>query len=549
MTAPHRASVSIAPWLLAVGLATSPVALASTTHTHDHEAGTAGEDIGVVDFRVSCDEAVRADFNRALGLMHHMMYVQARSAFEAVTEADPDCAMAYWGIATTLFQPLWGTRPSEPDLERGRALIAKARALEPATGREVALVEATAGFFDDPQARFWARIDGWVDGMAAAYRAHPDDLDIAALYALSRLTRAQVAEDRHSLHDEAETVLRAVWEREPRHPGAIHYSIHATDAEGRAENALDLVEAYARIAPEVPHALHMPSHIYVRLGEWPEVIEWNRRSAEAALGHPVNGAVSHHYVHAVDYLVYAHLQRGEDHEARAVLEEALGKHPHQASFVSAFHHAAMPARQAVERRDWAQAAALEPRSPDYLPWDASPWAEGLSWLARGLGGLHTGDREGAREAEQRLAALRDEAKAEGDDRIATYIEVDRRILAGWMARAEGEDDRAVELVRSAGQLEGTVEKHPVTPGALLPPYEALGDLLLDLGRPVEALEAYQTSDRIWPGRFNTLLGAARAAYETGDEAVAGGHYRALLDIAGDSSREALREARSFVDGG
>lgn len=521
---------------------------AQQTHMHDEEVVSADEDIGTVDFQVSC-EGVGEDFDRALGLMHHMMYEQARAGFEAIAGAGSECAMAYWGVATTLFQPLWSARPSGEDLERGWRNIQRARDLRPESERDRLLVEATAGFFREPEsAAYRDRINRWAEGMAAAYQANPQDLNTAALYGLSRLALAmEVApENRDALHDEAEKVLREVWEAESEHPGAIHYSIHATDVDGRAENALDLVEAYGEIAPTVPHSLHMPSHIYVRLGDWPAVINWNRRSAEAALREPVNDAVSHHYIHAMDYLLYAYLQQGEDESAREVHAEVLEKQKHQPTMISTFHMAAMPARQAVERRDWEAASAIQPREPDYLPWDQARWPEGLSWFTRGLGAVNTGDLEAAGEAEARLKALRDEAKAAGEDRHATYIDVDRQILASSISRVEGEPEEAVRLMHAAAELEETVEKDPLTPGALLPPYEALGALFMDLDRPGEALEAYRDSDEIWPGRFNTLLGAARAARAAGEENQARDYYARLLEIAGESRREGVAEARGFL---
>lgn len=503
-------------------------------------------EFGTVDFEVSCNETVQADFDRALAMLHNMMYVTARKAFKEIADSDANCAMAYWGIATTLFQPLWGTRPSEQDLQNGWKYSKKALELTNSE-REESLIKATAAFFQDSEnVDFWTRIERWADGVEAAYQDYPRDFDIAAFYGLSRLTLAQTAEEREPLHDETEIILREIYKQVPGHPGAIHYTIHSTDVDGRAENALDIVKAYGNIAPDVPHALHMPTHIYVRLGDWLEIISWNKRSAEAALDHPVNGAVSHHYVHAIDYLVYAYLQQGDDEKIKPLVEKIWEKERYQASTISAYHFAAIPARLAVERRNWKKAASVEPRTPDYLPWDEFPWAEGISWFARGLGTVNTGDTEGAREAEQQLRNLREKAKASGAGDMASYIEIDRRILEGWIAYQKGEAEKAIELISSAAKLESTVEKHPITPGALLPPNEALGDLLMKLGRLNEALEVYKASDAIWPERYNTLLGAARAAKEAGDELTAQKYYKRLLSNTGDSKRSGIREAQGFV---
>jgi tetratricopeptide (TPR) repeat protein len=377
---PRRAITPFACLLVASAVGAAKSVRADDADMHGDHATLAGEELlGTVDFGVSCAEATRSAFDRGLGFMHHMMYEQARSAFEQIAATDPECAMAYWGIATTRFQPLWATRPSVEELERGWNEIQKAKELEPGSERERNLIAATEAFFREPEAGgWWPRIERWADGMETAYRANPDDSDTAALYALSRVALSPVAEERAPLHDEAETVLRDIYEQEPTHPGAIHYSIHATDVDGRGDRALDMVESYGEIAPQVPHALHMPTHIYVRLGDWPEVIDWNRRSADAALEYPVGDAVAFHFAHAADYMLYAHLQRGEDDRALAVLEETLAKEKYQGSFASAFHLAAMPARYAVERRQWDEAAAIEPRSPEYLPWDDALWAEGMS---------------------------------------------------------------------------------------------------------------------------------------------------------------------------
>ncbi len=507
----------------------------SAQHMHDDQPVVSDDTVGAVDFRVNCDESVHAKFNRALGLMHHMMYVQARAEFEQIVRADPDCAMGHWGIATTLFQPLWGTVPSANDIAHGLEAIKRADELVD-DEREQRLVKATAAFFEPDTDRLQPRFAGWIEGMAKAYRAFPGDHDVASLYALSRLALALEADDRQALHNEAESVLREIWEEEPRHPGAVHYTIHATDADGRADNALEIVKSYGHIAPNVPHALHMPSHIYVRLGDWPQVIDWNERSAQAALGHKSEGALSFHYIHALDYLVYGHLQRGEDSAAQKVWESAQANGPHQANFPGAYHLSSIPARLAVETRNWEAATAVKPREPDYIDWNAFAWPEGISWFARGMGAVQSGDLASAREAEQRLATLRENAKSAADRRFSTYIEVDRLILDGWIAMAENQPELAVERMRSAGELEATVEKHPVTPGALYPPYEALGDLLLALDRPQDALVAYERSDGTWPQRYNTLKGAARAAKAAGNEDAAKDWTQGLRQVAPNSER-------------
>lgn len=519
------------------------------SHSGSAHAGAAardGAELGHVDFQVSC-EGSREDFDRALALMHHMMYAQARSAFEQLAQAEPDCAMAHWGMATTLFQPLWPTRPSEDDLRRGWRQIEQAREIVDSE-RERRLIDATAAFFRRPEAaEYWPRIERWADGMAAAHQAYPEDSDVAALYGLSRVALAQIAEDAEPLLDEAEAVLQSVFEETPTHPGAIHYSIHATDVEGRAENALDMVRAYGEIAPEVPHALHMPSHIYVRLGDWPKVIAWNQRSAEAAMDYPAGDRVSLHHIHALDYELYALLQQGADDEAQEVLQKALSAAPYQEDFVTAFHLAVMPARVAVEQRDWEKAARIQPNRPDYLSWEQYDWPRALSWFARGMGAVRTGELEEARQAEARMIELREAAKGAGERAFADYIEMDRLILSGRIAWAQEEPDTAVARTQEAADIEQTVEKQPVTPGALLPPNEALGDLHMALGRPDEALRAYEASDAIWPGRYNTLLGAARAAKAAGEETAAKRHYRNLLANTRDSARPGLEEARQFVD--
>ena len=515
-----------------------------------HPAGSPGgfDDLGAVDFQVNCSSAVEDDFNRAVALLHHMMYQQARGEFQAIASRDPGCAMAHWGISMSLFQPLWPGRPDLDTRVQGWEAVERARELGPEGERERLLVDAAAAFWEDPESdEWWPRIERWAGAMEGAHRQRPDDLEVGALHGLAVLSAGQVADDQLAEHARAAEILAEVHEAEPRHPGAIHYIIHADDASGRAEEHLHVVDAYSDLAPHVPHALHMPSHIYVRLGDWPQVIEWNRRSAQAALDHPVGDRISIHYIHGMDYKLYGHLQRGEDERGRRILERVQITGPYQEDFGSAFHLAVMPARFALERRDWDEAAALRIGEPDYVEWERYEWPQALSWFARGMGAVMTGDLAGAQEAEEELMALRDEAGAAGEAAYRTYIEVDRLILSGRIAWAQGDEARAVALTREAAELEGTIQKHPITPGALLPPYEALGDLLQDLDRPQEALDAYEAGLEVWPERYRSLLGAARAAGDAGLDDQARAHFASLLDVVGDrSDRRGVAEARRAV---
>jgi tetratricopeptide (TPR) repeat protein len=507
----------------------------------DRPAVGHGSELGAVDFRAECAFAVLDRVDRGLGLLHHMMYEQARAVFTQVAEADPSCAMAHWGVATTLFQPLWSDRPGPEALQRGWAATEQARAVV-RSPREAHLIEATGAFFRDPEsANYLTRIERWAEGMRVAHEASPDDLDTAALYALSRIAIASIAEDRAAHIDEAETVLRRVFDASPTHPGGVHYAIHASDVDGRADRAIDRVAVYGDIAPDVAHALHMPTHIHVRLGDWAAAIAWNRRSADAALLTPVGDRVSTHHIHALDYMLYAALQQGDDALAREVLDEAIGTDRYQEGFAAAFHLAIMPARFAVERRAWDEAAALDPTIHRYLSWDRYAWPQATIWFGRGLGAAHTGALDAALEAEAHMTALRERAADAGERELVTFIEIDRLVLASAIAHANGDDQAAIALLREATALEASVEKHPVTPGALLPPYEALGDLLLELGQYAEAQAAYEASDRRWPGRYNTLVGAMRSVVLT-DEIAARHFAERLLGQANRTERATLAEA-------
>lgn len=511
----------------------------------------AGHTPGTVDFRISCSEQAQVEFNRAVALLHHMTYPGAREAFQRVANNDPGCAMAHWGIAMTLFQPLWPNRPGPEELRRGWEAVGKAQDLEPPTQRERLFVEAAAAFFRDPESSdYWGRIRRWEGAMARVYAAFPEDPEAAAFYALAHLATApsDVVSRAHS--DRAAELLLSVYERNPDHPGAMHYLVHANDMPGRERESLEIIRTYETSAPLNPHALHMPTHIYTRLGDWEAVIRGNVRAAAAALEHPAGDSgqyVWDEFPHMIEYLVYAYLQEGADDEAAAQVKRLGETARLQPTFKTAFHLASTRARYALERRAWSEAMSLVPREPSTLDWDRFKWPEAVTWFARGLGAAREGSVEEARAAADRLEWLEMAASQASEVLFARNIRILRLAVEAWLAHEEQDRGSSLALMREAAELEVSTPKHAVTPAPTLPTYELLGDLLLEQERPADALDAYRRSLELYPRRFNSLLGAARAARASGDEALARTFYEELLEVAGRGTRRAaLDEARTFV---
>jgi tetratricopeptide (TPR) repeat protein len=518
------------------------------------ETDSAAHALGTVDFPISCSEPAQAEFNRAIALLHHMTYPQARQAFERVARIDSSCAMAYWGSAMTLFQPLWPTRPSPADLRRGWEEVQRATTLATATDRERLFVTAAEAFFRDPESTdYWQRLRRWEQAMEGVHAAYPDDPEAAAFFALAHLAIAPADSTSRRHSERAARIILTVYERNPDHPGAMHYLVHANDVPGRERDSLAIVRKYETSAPRNPHALHMPTHIYTRLGQWDAVIRGNLRAAEAALEHPAGDRgqfVWDEFPHAIEYVVYAYLQQGKDLEAAAQLKRMRETADLQPSFKTAFHFASTSARYALERRDWREAMALTPRDPPSLAWDRFAWPEAVTWFARGLGAVHERNAEGARAAVDRLDTLEASARGGGEALFAQNIRILRLAVGAWLAHLEGRSDSSAALMRQAAELEVATPKHAVTPGPTLPAHELLGDLLLAQGRPADALDAYRRSLELYPGRFNSLLGAARAARASGDDSAARTFYRDLLAVAGNGSRaKPIDEARTFVAAG
>jgi tetratricopeptide (TPR) repeat protein len=464
--------------------------------------------------------------------------------------------MAHWGIAMTLFQPLWPTRPRPEALQRGWDEVQTAKALQPPTERERLFVAAAEAFFLEPASQdYWLRIRRWEQAMEKLYAAFPDDDEVAAVYALAHLAAApanSVAGARaHS--DRAAEILLRVYKKNPNHPGAMHYLVHANDVPGRERESLEITRKYESVAPHNPHALHMPTHIYTRLGDWNGVIRGNLRAAEAALQYPAGERgefVWDEFPHAIEYLIYAYLQKGMDDEAAAQLKRLKTTARLEPTFKTAFHSASTQARYALERRAWNEAARIDPREPAKLDWDRFTWPEAIMRFARGFGAAHIGKLDEAKASAERLEQLEASTRKAGEDLFARNIRMLRLELSAWIAHVQAQDDSSLALTREAAELEVSTPKHAVTPGPTLPAHELLGELLLEQKQSAEALVAYKRSMELYPRRFNSLLGAARAARALGDEPLARTFYQELIEVADGGTRQpALKEAQSYVANG
>jgi len=507
--------------------------------------------LGKVQFPISCSDEAQQEFNRAVALLHHMTYPLAKTAFERVAELDPKCAMAHWGVAMTLFQPLWPTRPGPDELQQGWESVEKAKALAgPAEGEQFYIAAAEAFFRNPSETDYWERIRRWEQAMETLYSKFSDDPEAKAFFALAHLATAQVSGNALEHNNRAAEIALSIHAENPLHPGSIHYLIHANDIRGREHESLEIVRSYDNIAPRNPHALHMPTHIFTRLGDWQEVIEWNHKAAEAALEHPAGDEgqyVWDEFPHAIEYLVYAYLQQGNDDAAVEQLERLKSTKQLHPTFKTAFHLSSIPARYALERRAWQEAAELVPRSYAALDWDRFPWPEAVTWFAKGLGAAHLGQLDDAQRAHDRLQRLEDVANKAGEELFTRQIRVLRLAVSAWIAHLQGKGEQALELMEKAAELEVATPKHPVTPAPTLPTHELLGDLLMELNHPDKALGAFNRSVELHPKRFNSILGAARAAQALEDEKTTKRFYAELLEIGVDkSNRGGLREARTYI---
>lgn len=537
--------------LVGCNLAVAPPAASAPPAADEHTHGSL-EGLGTVVFPVSCTPAAQSEFNHAVALLHSFWFAPAIESFTTVTTLDPTCGMGHWGVAMSLrnnpFNP-----PSSQALEDGWAAVEQAQAAGAKTPREQAYIAAIAAFYQDAATvEHRTRVLAHTQAMEQLVNQYPEDQEAEIFYAIALNASAAPTDKSYANQLKAAALLEKIFVEQPDHPGVAHYLIHSYDYPAIAEQGLDAAQRYAGIAPDAPHALHMPSHIFTRRGLWQESIDTNIVSARvaneeitAAFG---PGARSDNALHANDYMMYAYLQLGQDGAAQKLLDELqLIQKLNAQAFGSAYALAAMPARYALERNQWAEAASLA-LPADYVAWEMFPQAEAVLVFARGLGAARNGDVAAAHENIERLQELREAMLAANNAYWAEQAAIQIQEIVAWSALAEGKNDEALALMRQAVEMEGATDKHPVTPGPLKPAHELLGEMLLALDEPALALAEFEASQLIEPNRFMGLYGAARAAELAGDLEKARTYYEQLLVLAeqADGERPELATAQAFL---
>lgn len=509
-----------------------------------------GKQFGEVSFSLSCQYSVRETFDLAISLLHSFEYDEAEKAFVKVIDADPNCAMAYWGVAMSIYHALWAP-PSVEELKKGAKVLEIAESI-PKTEREEEYLEAIGLYYKD-----WEKVDAKTRALKMAkkmeeiYRKYKDDTEAAILYALALNSTADPTDKNYMNQREAGRILESIFPDQPNHPGIAHYIIHNYDNPVLAEKALSTARKYAEIALSSAHAQHMPSHIFTRLGLWDESISSNLNSTASAVCYAEEAGFKAHWdeeLHGMDYLVYAYLQQGDNMKAEEQNEYLNNiEKVYPANFKVAYAIAAIPARIALENKDWNKAANLELSSIEF-PWKEFPWQKSILHFTRALGATHLGNLNDAENEIAILESLHQNILDADNKYQANQVLIQLKASKAWLNLAKGNNDEAIILMKDAADLEDNTTKHPVTPCEIIPARELLGDLYLALNRPQESLNAYIINIQNHPKRFNGLYGAAITAKMNGDEKTAKMYFEQLIKQAQsvDSERKEIQVARDFL---
>jgi hypothetical protein len=500
--------------------------------------------LGTVHFETSCNEAAQRRFDRGMRYQHSFWYRASKEIFEDTLKADPQCAIAYWGIAMSLLLNPFGP-PLPANLEHGLAALEKAKTISAKTPRENEFIAALAAFYTDyDKVDHRARLQAYLKAMEALAQHYPQDDEAQIYYALALDVAASPADKTYANQLKAAAILEGIFKRQPQHPGVAHYLIHSYDYPPIAEKGLDAATRYSKIAPTAPHAQHMPSHIFTRVGYWKESIAANSASVRAAKADKEYGD----QLHGQDYMVYAYLQLAQDKNARAVVDEMAASTAHNPDIPGAsFALAASPARYMVERGDWSGAAELQVRPSKY------PHIVAITHFARALGALRSGKPDAAKTDAAKadiakLAELRDKLCEAKDAYWAEQVDIQYQIASAWLLLAEGKPDDALKAMSAAADAEDRTEKAPVTPGPVAPARELYGAMLLERGMTKEALAAFEATLKKEPHRLGATIGAAKAAEAMGDAGKAKQHYAAAVALAetADPVRPEIAAARAFM---
>ena len=498
--------------------------------------GQQDEKLGKLSFPTSCDPKVQAEFERGVAMIHSYWFLIARRTFEGVLREDPNCAMAYWGIALDLLGNSLATVPPRADAEAAWAALEKARAVGAKTQRERDWIEALSAYFrDHDKLPVNVRLAAYNNAMEQLAQRYTDDYEAQAFYALTLQASASPSDTTYANQLKSVAILEKLYDQNPQHPGVTHFIIHAYDYHPLAEKGIPAARRYATIAPAVPHARHMPSHIYSMVGLWEESIASNASAL----------AIQPDYYHAADFSVYAHLQLAQDAKAKALMEKSIatadrGDRP--VTFVNFTAKNAMSARYVLERSDWAGAAALPFTSSQY------PQPDSLIRFTRGLGMARTGDLAGAKAEIEAIKALRAALEKSNQSYWADRSEEQMLAISAWIALKEGAPDQALRFMRAAADGEDGSVKHVAMENRLYPLRELFAELLLETGQPAAALSEFEAALKQTPNRYRAFLGIARAANAAGDRQKASEYYGKLVDLAknADTERQEIREAKNFL---
>ena len=523
--------------IVAVGVLLS---LSPALGDEGHQHALTEKEVRAVHFANSCSSAVQASFQRAVALLHSFQYEQSRAEFSTIAQQDPTCAMTFWGIAMTHFHGLWHNGDQAAGREALKTARERASENSSTTARERAYIDALAEVYKEDGKDQFAHAVAFEQKMAALQAAYPDDIEAAIFHALLLDVSAPKTDKTFANQRECGEILEPIFAQQPNHPGVAHYLIHCYDNPVLAEKGVPAARKYAGIAPASAHANHMPSHIFTRVGSWDESIQSNLHSADLAMqaeSTSRNGEARDQRLHALDYLEYAYLQTGRLSDARKVLDQMNSLPPVSGlTLTGDYALAAIPARYALELGNWKDAALLRPRT------EGVPWAQAITWMAAGIGAARSHDLNRAVEAEKNLAQLRDVSQAK-NAYWSNQIEVQHREVTAWIAQASGKTGDALAGMRSAAELEESVDKDAVTPGPIIPARELLAQLLQLQGKPDQAFAEYEAVLKTAPNRFTALWGAASSGDSAGNDKAASHYLQKLIEVGVGTERPELETAR------